>query len=285
MKYAKVILFLIVVIACLAFFHFSGYLDLLYLQQHSRYLLSKVHAHYGVSSLIYILTFLGAVFIGLPITMPLCFLGGYLFGFWHGIIYSLIGIMMASIAYFLIMRIIISKTNTTINGNKSILDSTNTHDNNNPTLTPQTTDSIHNTDLTKNTGPTNSTPNTGINKDATSSDYINTSKYSKYLQQFKNSMHRYGIWYLLFLHFIHIVPYIVINTLAVFANVSLAVFAISTFIGAIPAVFIYSYTGQQITTLSSLSDIWQPNIIFLFLLLIGFALLPMLLGKQPLNSR
>lgn len=252
MKYAKTALLLVIIIACIAFIHFSGHFDLYYLQQHSRYLLSMVHAHYGVASLIYLLLLAGTVFIGIPITMPLCLIGGYLFGLWHSILYSLISIMTGSIAYFMVMRFIVLKANASIPNN-----------NNSPS---HTTDSSHNT-YTSN------------------SNYINNSRYAKYLQQFKDSIHTHGIWYLLFLHFIHIVPYIAINTLAVLANIPLTTFAISTFIGAIPAVGIYSYTGQKITTLNSISDIWQPSSIFLFLLLIGFTLLPILFRKRSLRSQ
>jgi uncharacterized membrane protein YdjX (TVP38/TMEM64 family) len=104
-------------------------------------------------------------------------------------------------------------------------------------------------------------------------------RYAKILKRFNESFDQYGWWYLLAVHFIFIIPFFIINIGAGLTRVPLWTFIWTTFLGIIPALFIYAFAGQQLTTITSLHDIFCPRVLLAFTLLSLFAFLPYGLKK------
>lgn len=195
----------------------ADYVSLATIKQQSDHFAYLVKHYYVWSSAVYIAVYMGGVFCGLPIVMPMTMLGGYLFGLLKGALYALTGATLGSVAYFLFIRYVLFKKATT--------------------------------------------------------------KYSDRLARFKNLMLTYGPSYLLFLHFITIIPYVVINTLAGLAQIELPTFIWTTMVGAIPSIFLYSFAGRQLGTIESIRDIMKPHLLLLFLALAIIALIPIIINK------
>ncbi len=104
-------------------------------------------------------------------------------------------------------------------------------------------------------------------------------KHAKRLETFKSKMKEHGVSYLLLLHFLTVVPYAVINMLAALAGISLWVVVWTTVVGFIPTSFIYAFAGSQFMTITSMGDIFSPNIIIAFVLLALLAFLPILIKR------
>lgn len=194
----------------------ADYFSLATIKEKSNYLAALVSRHYAWSCTLYILFYIATVFIGLPIVVPISMLGGYLFGLWRGILYSLIGATIGSTGYFLLIK------------------------------------------------------RTRVIR------HIRTS--TERLTQFQHSLHTYGPFYLLFLHFITIVPYIAINTLAALSHVPLSTFIWTTAVAAVPGLFLYSFAGTQLHTITSTGDIIKPPFFLALLLLALLALLPIIIN-------
>lgn len=217
MKRIGLALGIIIIIAIAWHGGLADYLSLSRIKEHSDHFTHLVKNHYVWSSILYITTYIGTVLCGLPATIPLTILGGYLFGLWWGTLYAIIGATTGSIAYFLLIRYVLSKKA--------------------------------------------------------------TEKYADRLMHFKQLMLTHGPSYLLFLHFITIVPYIVINTLAALAQVRLSTFIWTTIVGAIPSLVLYSFAGKQLGVLESTEDILKPQFLLLFLVLAIIALIPIIIKK------
>jgi len=78
------------------------------------------------------------------------------------------------------------------------------------------------------------------------------------LQRFKKNLKKQGAWYLLMMHFSTVLPYAVINVIASLAGVSVATVAWTTFVGFIPIGLVYSFAGSQLTTITSMGDVFSP---------------------------
>jgi len=98
-------------------------------------------------------------------------------------------------------------------------------------------------------------------------------KYVQRVAMVRAGIDEYGGFYLLILHFLFILPFVVINALAALANVSLWRFVWTTAIGFLPAAIIYGFAGQQIRTIESTSDIFSFKIIGSLGLLVLFIVL------------
>lgn len=104
-------------------------------------------------------------------------------------------------------------------------------------------------------------------------------RYKAKLERFNEKIKVYGFSYLLTLHLLSVVPYVVINALAALANVPLGAFLWTTIVGSIPLIFIYALAGQQLGTIESMRDILSPHIILMLAMLAGLALIPMILKR------
>jgi uncharacterized membrane protein YdjX (TVP38/TMEM64 family) len=104
-------------------------------------------------------------------------------------------------------------------------------------------------------------------------------KYQARAQKFEQSMQKYGISYLLMLHFSGLFPYAMINILAACARVPISKVALTTAIGFIPQGFIYAFAGKKLATIEQVSDIFTPQVVLTFVLLMVLACVPMLIKR------
>lgn len=104
-------------------------------------------------------------------------------------------------------------------------------------------------------------------------------RYGNRIAQFKTQMERYGVSYLLMLHFFVVVPYLLINALAALSGVSFITFLWTTIVGGLPIIIVYSFAGRQLSYINTLGDIFSPTIIVAFVLLIALSFLPIMIKK------
>src|SRR3990172_650524 len=110
-------------------------------------------------------------------------------------------------------------------------------------------------------------------------DQIPRNQYGDQLTSFNEHIKQYGYTYLITLQLLTVVPYFVINTLAVLAGVPLPAFMCTTFVGSLPVVVIYVFAGRQLYMIQSWRDIVSKDMLILLLVLAGLALLPMMVKK------
>lgn len=104
-------------------------------------------------------------------------------------------------------------------------------------------------------------------------------RFQQRLLTFNQAMEENGSYYLLFVHFIAVVPFFLINILAAFTNVSLWTFIWTTSIGILPGSIIYAFAGQQLTTIASVRDVFSTNVLCALGLLAMLALAPVAIKK------
>lgn len=96
----------------------------------------------------------------------------------------------------------------------------------------------------------------------------------KRLRWFNEQVKLHGIYYLIFMRFLAIIPFFVANLLAAFSNISAWTFVWTTSVGIIPGSLVYAFAGRQLTTITSIQDVFSWNILLAFLLLALLALTP-----------
>jgi len=99
-------------------------------------------------------------------------------------------------------------------------------------------------------------------------------RYKVRLERFNEKIKAYGYSYLLTLQILSVIPYVMINTLAALTDVSTFTLFWTTFVGSMPLIFIYALAGRQLGTMSTVSDIFSPQIMLIFGLFALVALLP-----------
>ena len=105
-------------------------------------------------------------------------------------------------------------------------------------------------------------------------------KYEHRLASFKKNIASSGeANTLLFLHFLTIVPFFVINTLAALADVSLFTFTWTTIVGSLPLLLAYSFAGQKLRSVGAVRDIFSLPVIALFGMLILLSVVPMIVKR------
>ena len=102
------------------------------------------------------------------------------------------------------------------------------------------------------------------------------------LEKFERRIEEYGPPYLLMLHFSTLFPYAVINVLAALAGISVVTVMWTTAVGFLPSALIYSFAGSRLTTISSVRDVFSPQIILALVLLVLLMLVPIVV-KQVKN--
>jgi len=110
-------------------------------------------------------------------------------------------------------------------------------------------------------------------------------RYAQRIENFNDKIKRYGYSYLIILHFLTVIPFLVINTLAALTDVPLITFMLTTLVGCIPLLFVYSLAGEQLASIQSVGDIFSPPLIMSFLLLILLAIIPIVVKriKETMN--
>jgi uncharacterized membrane protein YdjX (TVP38/TMEM64 family) len=85
--------------------------------------------------------------------------------------------------------------------------------------------------------------------------------------------------YLLFLRLVPLFPFFLVNLAPAFTRIRLVTFVLGTFIGIIPATFVYVNLGETLGRIDSLSGLVSPETIGAFVLLGLLALVPVFVRK------
>ena len=110
-------------------------------------------------------------------------------------------------------------------------------------------------------------------------------KYADKLAKFNNEIEINGYSYLLTLRFIPLFPFWMINLFAGLTKIPLRTYAWTTAVGILPVSLVYTYTGNQLNTINSVSDIFSWNILLAFILLGFLALIPTILNHLKRNRK
>lgn len=105
-------------------------------------------------------------------------------------------------------------------------------------------------------------------------------RYAHRLAGFNQAMHEQGSLYLLFIHFIFVIPFFMINTLAGLTRVSLWTFIWTTSLGILPGQIVYTFTGSQLNEIHSLQDIFSGGVLMALCLLACLGMVPLFI-KLP----
>jgi len=104
-------------------------------------------------------------------------------------------------------------------------------------------------------------------------------KYADKLAKFNKEFENNGARYLLTMRFIPIFPFFMINVFAGLTRVPMRTFLWTTSVGIFPGSLIYAYAGQQLRTIKDAGDIFSAKLLGAFLLLAGFAIIPIIISK------
>lgn len=100
-------------------------------------------------------------------------------------------------------------------------------------------------------------------------------KYQQVTQEMSFWIGQRGVFTaLIILHFLTVVPYVIINTIAALLGVSVPLFIATSLFGSAPVMVVYAFAGSQFTTLNTVGDIFSPTFLIACALLLGFLLLP-----------
>lgn len=103
------------------------------------------------------------------------------------------------------------------------------------------------------------------------------------LEKFKANFAKYGTSYLLVLFFFCVIPFFVVNTLAVISSISLGKFLLITAVGSLPFIFICVLAGKKLGEIQSVKEIFSQEIMILFGILALLAIIPIVI--QKINNR
>ncbi len=105
------------------------------------------------------------------------------------------------------------------------------------------------------------------------------SKYEKQLKKFNYELEQNKYQYLFSLRFLPIFPFFLVNFLCGLTKLDIKTFIITTSLGIIPGSFVYTYAGSQLSTISSIGDIFTKEILSAFVLLGLLTLMPVIIKK------
>ena len=104
-------------------------------------------------------------------------------------------------------------------------------------------------------------------------------RYARQLAWFNHEMKLHGTSYLLVVHFIAVIPFVVINFLAGLTNVTMWTFIWTTSVGIFPGALVYAFAGQQLHNIHSPRDIFSLPVICAFALLALLAMAPVIIKR------
>jgi uncharacterized membrane protein YdjX (TVP38/TMEM64 family) len=90
---------------------------------------------------------------------------------------------------------------------------------------------------------------------------------------------RHAFSYLLFLRVVPVFPFFVVNIAPAFTTIPLATFVAATFVGAVPATFVYASLGEALGRAATVADALSPRTFVLLAVLGLLALLPVAVTK------
>ncbi len=108
-------------------------------------------------------------------------------------------------------------------------------------------------------------------------------RYAKQFAALSQELEKRGVYYLLSLRFLALVPFTFVNIIAGLLPISLQTFVITTLIGILPGAFVFAYAGQSLATIASPKDILSPHIVIAFILLALLALIPVLIRRRSMH--
>lgn len=104
-------------------------------------------------------------------------------------------------------------------------------------------------------------------------------RYHDRLAKFEQEVKKDGASYLLMLQFLGMVPFFIINTIAVLADISLFTVFWTTVVGAFPYLLVYVLAGNQLGSINSLSDLISIKMVALLFLFALLAVIPIVIKK------
>ena len=108
-------------------------------------------------------------------------------------------------------------------------------------------------------------------------------RYRHYLVNFNEAVAYYGAQFLIFIHFVAIVPLFLLNILAGLTTITTWTFTWTTFLGLIPGVFVFSFAGSQLQQLNAAHDIFSLKIILAFVAIALIALIPLVVRMSGIS--
>lgn len=102
-------------------------------------------------------------------------------------------------------------------------------------------------------------------------------KYGAKLAAFNDHVKEEGARYLLAVHFMLVLPFVFINTIAALTPITTWTFFWTTVVGSAPLFFLASFAGEQLSEMEKLSDMFSWEIILVFAILIMVLLSPTLI--------
>jgi uncharacterized membrane protein YdjX (TVP38/TMEM64 family) len=109
-------------------------------------------------------------------------------------------------------------------------------------------------------------------------------KFARQQVQFAQCTQKYGITYLITLNLLMIVPFFVINALAALSNISLWSLLWTSVVGSTPMILVYACAGKKFSELTTISEVFSPSLILLFIMLILFSIVPMAIKRARYGS-
>lgn len=98
--------------------------------------------------------------------------------------------------------------------------------------------------------------------------------YGAELKRFNDEIKRHGTNYMVMLRLLPIFPFFLVNFLAGVTTMSASKYLLSTVVGMLPGIVIYTYAGAHLRTLSRPSEAMSPVMLFIIALLAILALVP-----------
>lgn len=104
-------------------------------------------------------------------------------------------------------------------------------------------------------------------------------QFQEQLAQFKENITVHGKSYVLILHYLAVIPFFMINTLAALADFTAWDIFWTTTVGNTPLFLLLAYEGRELAHIESVSDIFSPHFIIALGLLVLLAFMPVIIKR------
>lgn len=103
--------------------------------------------------------------------------------------------------------------------------------------------------------------------------------FGKYLAPIERELEEHPASYLLFLRFMPVVPYIVINVVPALVNVRVSTFIWTSIVGLLPGALIFAFAGKGLSRIADTGDVFTPSFVAALLLLAAVSIIPLVYKK------
>jgi uncharacterized membrane protein YdjX (TVP38/TMEM64 family) len=107
-------------------------------------------------------------------------------------------------------------------------------------------------------------------------------RFGKYLAPIEKELTEHPASYLLFLRFMPVVPYIVINVVPALVGVRFSTFLWTSVVGLLPGALIFNLAGKELSRIVNTGNVLTPSLIVSLLLLSALSLVPLIYRKYRL---